>query len=292
MKITDLKIRTKIMLAVLIAGLIGVGVSVFGSVQLQAVDQNYAALLGTMPKALLASARASRAGADLIGQTYKVIPYPLGSPRISQARAKGERAYHDTLTYLDEASAARAVMVFKQNGLSMLRLEMEKAEQEALASAEREAHEDERKRVEIDRVELARQPGTQHFRIIDLDPEALVKGRADHFSIAPVLGAIDQADGVIVATPIYKASCSGLMEVFLDLLPQYGLSNKAVLPLATGGSLAHVLAFDYAFRPILQSMRARHIVQGVFVSNGQSSVVDGAIVLEPGRSYCAARREK
>jgi pyruvate-ferredoxin/flavodoxin oxidoreductase len=45
---------------------------------------------------------------------------------------------------------------------------------------------------------------------------------------------------------------------FLDLLPQLGLTGKAVLPLAVGGSIAHVLAIDYGLRPVLCSMAAEH----------------------------------
>lgn len=37
-----------------------------------------------------------------------------------------------------------------------------------------------------------------------------------------------------------------------------------MLPLATGGTTAHVLAIDYALRPVLNSMGAAHIVQGWF----------------------------
>ncbi|GAA2254092.1 hypothetical protein GCM10010430_42290 [Kitasatospora cystarginea] len=53
---------------------------------------------------------------------------------------------------------------------------------------------------------------------------------------------------------------SGLLKTLLDVLPQYALAGKTVLPLATGGSTAHVLAVDYALRPVLASMggRAHH----------------------------------
>jgi FMN reductase len=68
-----------------------------------------------------------------------------------------------------------------------------------------------------------------------------------------------------VATPVYKASYSGLLKSWLDLMPQFGLTGKAVLPLATGGSAAHALALDYALRPVLTSMDARHVVNGFLV---------------------------
>ncbi|WP_279379314.1 NAD(P)H-dependent oxidoreductase [Bordetella bronchiseptica] len=71
-----------------------------------------------------------------------------------------------------------------------------------------------------------------------------------------------------MATPVFKASYSGLLKAFLDVLPQFALAGKSVLPLATGGSVAHVLSVDYALRPVLQSMGARHVIQGFFLAEG------------------------
>src|SRR3569833_4693980 len=86
---------------------------------------------------------------------------------------------------------------------------------------------------------------TRHIKLRDMDAEALIHAKSAHVSIARTVAAIEQADGIVIATPIFKASYSGLLKVFLDLLPQIGLSGKAVLPIATGGSVAHLLALDY-----------------------------------------------
>ncbi|WP_372430482.1 NAD(P)H-dependent oxidoreductase [Janibacter melonis] len=45
-----------------------------------------------------------------------------------------------------------------------------------------------------------------------------------------------------------------MLKTFLDLLPQDALRGKVVLPVATGGSPAHVLSVDYALRPVLASL--------------------------------------
>lgn len=71
----------------------------------------------------------------------------------------------------------------------------------------------------------------------------------------------------MVATLVYKAAYSGLLNVFLDLLPQTALKHKTVLPLATGGSLHHMLALDYALGPVLQSLSAQHILPGVYATD-------------------------
>jgi len=42
-----------------------------------------------------------------------------------------------------------------------------------------------------------------------------------------------------------------------------------VLPLATGGSLAHFLALDYALKPVLAALGARDILDGVYATDAQ-----------------------
>jgi FMN reductase len=68
---------------------------------------------------------------------------------------------------------------------------------------------------------------------------------------------------------VYKAAYSGVLKVFLDLLPQTALKGKTVLPLATGGSPHHMLALDYALRPVLQSLGAKHILPGIYATDSQ-----------------------
>ena len=73
---------------------------------------------------------------------------------------------------------------------------------------------------------------------------------------------------------MYKAAYSGLLKTFLDVLPQFALRGKVVLPLATGGTIAHVLAIDYALRPVLSSLDPLHVVNGLFVLDKQISVLE------------------
>jgi FMN reductase len=120
---------------------------------------------------------------------------------------------------------------------------------------------------------------TRHISIRDMDAEALIFAKAAHVSVTRTVSAIEQADGVVIATPIFKASYSGLLKTFLDLLPQFAFAGKAILPIATGGSIAHLLALDYALRPVLQSMGARHIVQSLFVPESEMKLVDDQLQL-------------
>jgi FMN reductase len=115
----------------------------------------------------------------------------------------------------------------------------------------------------------------------DLDPTAVLHARVDAPDVSEALGLVERADGVVIATPIYKAAYAGVLKAFLDLLPQFGLTGKSVLPLATGGTLAHVLALDYGLRPVLSSLGPLHIVTSLFVLDKLVEVTDAGVVLEP-----------
>ncbi|MFD4137769.1 NADPH-dependent FMN reductase [Streptomyces sp. NPDC058572] len=121
-----------------------------------------------------------------------------------------------------------------------------------------------------------------HFRVRELPAAELLSGRTDHPALRSAAEEVAAADALIVATPVYKASYTGLLKAFLDLLPQSGLAGKTVLPLVTGGSLAHVLTIDYALRPVLSALGARHVVAGsFFLDSHVERLTDGGAQLRP-----------
>ncbi|HEV7915493.1 MAG TPA: NADPH-dependent FMN reductase [Albitalea sp.] len=103
----------------------------------------------------------------------------------------------------------------------------------------------------------------------ELPAAALLAADTRPEPIRRAVAQVAEADLVIVATPIYKAAYSGVLKLFLDLLPPDALRGKTVLPLATGGSLAHMLALDYALKPVLAALGARDILDGVFATDSQ-----------------------
>ncbi|MET9383613.1 NADPH-dependent FMN reductase [Streptomyces sp. NPDC002928] len=114
-----------------------------------------------------------------------------------------------------------------------------------------------------------------------LPPEALLGADFGHPAIVAATDLFARADGVVIGTPVYKAAYSGLLKSLLDLLPQYALTGKTMLPLATGGSTAHVLAIDYALRPVLSSMGAAHIVPGWFTLDQDIAAEGAASIVAP-----------
>ncbi|MEU8592020.1 NADPH-dependent FMN reductase [Streptomyces sp. NPDC048664] len=120
--------------------------------------------------------------------------------------------------------------------------------------------------------------------------QALLGADFRHPAIVHATELFARADGVVIGTPVYKAAYSGLLKALLDLLPQYALAGKTVLPLATGGSTAHVLAIDYALRPVLSSMGAAHVVQGWFTLDTDIAAGDdGTLTVAPDPAAALAR---
>jgi FMN reductase len=124
----------------------------------------------------------------------------------------------------------------------------------------------------------ARGATVERLHIRDLSPQALLLADTGHRSIIAAVDQVARARAIVVATPVYKAAYSGVLKVFLDLLPQSALKHKTVLPIATGGSPHHMLALDYALRPVLQSLAARQILPGVYATDAQ-------VILTPEASY-------
>ena len=116
----------------------------------------------------------------------------------------------------------------------------------------------------------------------ELPAEALLAGSTSDPLIAAAVAAVVAADAVVVVSPVHQAAYSGLLTAFLDLLPRFALRGKSVLPLATGGSAAHVRAVDHALRPVLSSLGADHVGQGWFVLGSHIRVFpDGGVLIDP-----------
>jgi FMN reductase len=110
---------------------------------------------------------------------------------------------------------------------------------------------------------------TTLLRVRDLPAEALLHAQFNDPEIVKALDHVQQAAALIVATPVYKASFSGILKAFLDLLPQNGLESKLVLPVATGGSSAHLLALEYALKPVLAALGAQTFLPSLYVQDSQ-----------------------
>jgi FMN reductase len=86
-------------------------------------------------------------------------------------------------------------------------------------------------------------------------------------ALAEDLAQVAAADGLIVVTPIFTTSYSGLFKSFVDVLERESVEGKPVLIGATAGTARHSLAIDYAIRPLFTYLHARPVSTGVFAAS-------------------------
>ncbi|NBE53270.1 CE1759 family FMN reductase [Streptomyces boluensis] len=86
-------------------------------------------------------------------------------------------------------------------------------------------------------------------------------------SLAAALDAVATADGLIVVTPVFSASYSGLFKSFFDVLDKDALTGKPVLLAATGGSARHSLVLEHALRPLFGYLRALTVPTAVYAAS-------------------------
>ncbi|MEV0273681.1 FMN reductase [Hamadaea sp. NPDC050747] len=80
------------------------------------------------------------------------------------------------------------------------------------------------------------------------------------------IDTVSNADGLIVVTPIFNASYSGLFKSFFDVLDDSALIGRPVLLAATGGSARHSLALEHAVRPMFSYLRAQSVPTSVYAA--------------------------
>lgn len=81
-----------------------------------------------------------------------------------------------------------------------------------------------------------------------------------------VLDRVGRADGVIAASPVYKASYSGLFKAFFDVLDDDALLATPTILAATAGTPRHSLVADDLMRPLFAFMRALAVPTSVFAA--------------------------
>ena len=100
--------------------------------------------------------------------------------------------------------------------------------------------------------------------------QALANNLLTGFPSGGLRAAIDSvlaADGLIVVSPVFNASYSGLFKMFFDVIERGALSEKPVLLAATGGSARHSLVLEHAMRPMFAYLQAVTVPTAVFAAS-------------------------
>jgi FMN reductase len=78
------------------------------------------------------------------------------------------------------------------------------------------------------------------------------------------LKRIESADVLVVASPVYRASFTGLFKHLFDFVDQYALVDTPVLLAASGGSERHALIIEHQFRPLFAFFQALTLPIGIY----------------------------
>lgn len=107
------------------------------------------------------------------------------------------------------------------------------------------------------------------LELADLGP--LLGGALRREALAPeveeALVAIETADLLVVGSPVYRASFTGLFKHLFDFVGQHSLVDTPVLLAATGGSHRHALTIEHQLRPLFAFFQALTLPVGVFAAS-------------------------
>lgn len=117
----------------------------------------------------------------------------------------------------------------------------------------------------------------QNIELVSLLPElgaALSTGALPAHAHQAIC-AIEQADFLIVGSPIFRAGIPGLLKHLFDLVDMNALNGTPVLLAATGGSQRHALVIEHQLRPLFSFFQALTLPIGVYAT--PEDIQDGEI---------------
>ncbi|WP_210481770.1 NADPH-dependent FMN reductase [Naasia sp. SYSU D00948] len=118
-------------------------------------------------------------------------------------------------------------------------------------------------------------PGSYETRVIDLADHAASIFTWPSEEMAELTAAVAATDLLVVASPTYKASYTGLLKGFLDRYPANGLAGVVAIPVMTGGDSTHSVGLDAHLRPLLVELGASVPTRGLyFTMNRMGELAD------------------
>nr|WP_269329286.1 NAD(P)H-dependent oxidoreductase [Kineosporia babensis] len=84
-------------------------------------------------------------------------------------------------------------------------------------------------------------------------------------TLAELNDAVAASDVLVVASPTYKATYTGLLKAFLDRYPSNGLQGVVAVPVMTGAADTHAMATEVNLRPLLVELGATVPSRGLYL---------------------------
>jgi FMN reductase len=98
--------------------------------------------------------------------------------------------------------------------------------------------------------------------VVDLGPGLLGWDDPD---VTAAIAAVKASSAVVVASPTFKATYTGLLKLFLDQIPTNGLAGVVGIPMMLGGRPDHALAPELLLKPVLVELGATCPTKGLFM---------------------------
>jgi FMN reductase len=111
--------------------------------------------------------------------------------------------------------------------------------------------------------------GTYDLRIIDLAEHSGSLFQWPSPEMAELTQSVADSDLLVVASPTYKATYTGLLKSFLDRYAANGLRGVTAIPVMTGADLSHSMGVDVNLRPLLVELGASVPTKGLYFVTGQ-----------------------
>ena len=120
----------------------------------------------------------------------------------------------------------------------------------------------------MDRITAQSGVQARFIDLADLVPDLGIGSRAEASPrVEEALRAIECADFLLVGSPVYKGSYTGLLKHLIDLVHYPALLGTPVGLLACGGSDRHALVIEHQFRPLFAFFGAKTLATGVFLTD-------------------------
>lgn len=98
--------------------------------------------------------------------------------------------------------------------------------------------------------------------LCDFGPKLLEFGNA---VVGEAIQSVQKSAVVIVASPTFKATYTGLLKLFLDQIPSDGLAGVTAFPVMLGAGPAHAMAPEYLLKPVLVELGATCPSAGLYL---------------------------
>jgi FMN reductase len=113
--------------------------------------------------------------------------------------------------------------------------------------------------------------------VVDLAEVAIELFEPESSKVNDLLNDVAASELIVVASPTFKATYTGLLKAFFDRYTTNALSSSVAVGVMTGAAPIHALAVEVHLRPLLVELGASAPTRGIYVTEQQFDDLDAAI---------------